>query len=86
MLHFAAAATLRRGALLGGAEGRALVLEAEGRFRDLGIRNPARMAEMLAPGMGAARGGREARGEPGGRDAADGGSAGAERSEAGVSS
>jgi eukaryotic-like serine/threonine-protein kinase len=48
--HYAAAARRRRGLLLGGDEGRALVEEAEARLRAEGARDPARLASMLSPG------------------------------------
>ncbi|PYQ47565.1 MAG: serine/threonine-protein kinase PknK, partial [Acidobacteria bacterium] len=48
-LH-AAAARHRRGLLVGGGEGRALRAEAEGWMAGQAIRNPERMAMMLAPG------------------------------------
>ena len=50
---FAAAARRRLGGLLGGDEGRALVAEADAWMASQGIRNPARMAAMLAPGFSA---------------------------------
>jgi hypothetical protein len=48
---FAACARRRLGQLLGGDEGRALADTAEAWMRDEGIRNPARMTAMLAPGF-----------------------------------
>lgn len=47
-LH-AASARWRRGELLGGDQGRALVQQAEAWMAGQRIRNPARMAAMLAP-------------------------------------
>jgi tetratricopeptide (TPR) repeat protein len=49
-LH-AAAALRRRGELTGGDAGRALVAESERRMRERGIVNPARWADMYAPGV-----------------------------------
>jgi hypothetical protein len=48
--HYAAAARRRRGALLGGAEGRALVAAVDAWFAAEGARDPGRIAAMLAPG------------------------------------
>ena len=50
MEHYAAAARRRRGALLGGDEGRTLVESADAWMWGQGIRNPARMTAMLVPG------------------------------------
>ena len=47
---FAAAARRRRGFLIGGEEGRALVSEADAWIHAQDIRNPERMTAMLAPG------------------------------------
>jgi hypothetical protein len=49
-LH-AAAARWRLGGLLGGAEGRALIEQADAELRQRGIVNPARLTAMLAPGF-----------------------------------
>jgi serine/threonine protein kinase len=49
---FAAAACYRRGVLLGGDAGRALAVQAVGWMEGQGIRNPARMAALYAPGFG----------------------------------
>jgi len=46
-----AAASYRRGQLLGGDAGAALVAEADGEFRKRGVRNPARFVEVYAPGF-----------------------------------
>ncbi len=51
MHSYAAAARWRLGELLGGQEGRALVDQADSWMRSQGIRNPARMAAMHAPGF-----------------------------------
>lgn len=48
--HYAAAAKRRRGLILAGDEGRALVDAADARLRAEGARDPARLAAMLAPG------------------------------------
>jgi eukaryotic-like serine/threonine-protein kinase len=48
-LH-AAVARRRRGQLLGGVPGELLVMQADGWMRTQAIRNPARIAAMLAPG------------------------------------
>jgi hypothetical protein len=50
---FCAASCYRRGGLLGGDAGRALRAEAVHWMEGLGIRNPARMADLYAPGFGA---------------------------------
>ena len=50
MLHVAAVA-YRRGQLLGGDAGAALVARAEGEFRERAVRNPARFVEVYAPGF-----------------------------------
>jgi hypothetical protein len=55
MEQFAAAARWRRGQLTAGAEGESLVAEACSRLEAQGVRNPARMVEMLAPGSWNAR-------------------------------
>jgi eukaryotic-like serine/threonine-protein kinase len=49
-LH-AAVARRRRGELLGGEEGRALVAEANAWMTGQGVKNPARMSDALAPGF-----------------------------------
>jgi hypothetical protein len=59
MALYAAACRYRQGEALGGAEGRALVEAAEAFLRSETIKNPARMFDVLVPGVG----GREARGE-----------------------
>ena len=51
MLLCAAFALRRRGALLGGAEGAALVREADERMAREGVRNPARLTAVFAPGF-----------------------------------
>jgi hypothetical protein len=48
---YAAAARRQRGRLLGGEEGQALVASADAWMADQDIRNPARIAAMLAPGF-----------------------------------
>jgi hypothetical protein len=48
---YAAAARLRRGELLGGDEGRAVVAAADEDMRSRGVRDPVRMTAMLAPGF-----------------------------------
>jgi len=48
--HHAAAAQYRRGGLIGGDEGRALAEAASAWMQDQKIVNPARMADLLAPG------------------------------------
>jgi hypothetical protein len=50
MNHLAAAAQYRRGGLIGGDEGRALASAASAWMQDQKIVNPARMADLLAPG------------------------------------
>jgi serine/threonine protein kinase len=50
MALYAAAAKRHRGELLGGEEGRGLVEEADAWMAGQDIQNPARMADMLAPG------------------------------------
>jgi hypothetical protein len=50
MAVHAAAARWRRGQLLGGQQGRALVAEAEARIARLGARNPRRIVALNAPG------------------------------------
>jgi hypothetical protein len=52
MALWAAAARRRRGELLGGDEGRALVDAADEKMRAEGVRAPARYCAMLAPGFG----------------------------------
>ena len=47
--HYVAAARRRRGAILGGDEGLALVGAADAFFRDQGARDPARLAAVYAP-------------------------------------
>ena len=47
-LH-AAVASRRRGEIAGGSEGRALVEAADAWMQGQGVRNPGRMAGMLAP-------------------------------------
>ena len=49
-LH-AAVARRRQGVLLGGDEGRALVAEADAWMAGQQVRNPARLAAVLAPGF-----------------------------------
>ena len=51
MRLYAAAARRRLGQLVGRAEGRALMAGAESWMAGQTIRNPARMAAMLAPGF-----------------------------------
>ncbi|WP_437968955.1 protein kinase [Sorangium sp. So ce260] len=51
MALFAACARRRRGALLGGEEGRALIEAADAWMAGQGIRSPARMAAIFAPGF-----------------------------------
>jgi hypothetical protein len=51
MVLYAAAARRRRGELTGGNEGRALITEADAVMSRQEVRNPARMAAMLAPGV-----------------------------------
>ncbi|WP_437636729.1 serine/threonine-protein kinase [Sorangium sp. So ce854] len=51
MALFAACARRRRGELLGGEEGRSLVGAADAWMAGQGIRNPARMARIFAPGF-----------------------------------
>jgi serine/threonine protein kinase/tetratricopeptide (TPR) repeat protein len=48
---FAAAARRRRGQLFGGESGRSLVAEADRALADEDVRDPARMADALAPGV-----------------------------------
>jgi hypothetical protein len=48
---FAAAAERRRGALIGGDEGGGLMASADARLAPHGVQNPARLADMLAPGF-----------------------------------
>ncbi|HYV46009.1 MAG TPA: AAA family ATPase [Myxococcaceae bacterium] len=50
MTHYAAAARMRLGAVLGGEEGRALLAGAERWAATEGVRNPPRMFAVLAPG------------------------------------
>jgi eukaryotic-like serine/threonine-protein kinase len=49
-LH-AAAARRGLGALVGGDEGAGMIAEAEAAMQGEGVKNPARMAAMLAPGQ-----------------------------------
>ena len=49
MIHYLAAARRRRGILLGGEEGRALVLAADAFFQEQGARDPGRLAAVLVP-------------------------------------
>jgi hypothetical protein len=49
MSVYAAAMTKRRGELLGGSQGAALVADAEARLRRAGIEAPAPMTDMLVP-------------------------------------
>jgi hypothetical protein len=51
MQMFAAAARRRTGLLTGGADGEAEAERAEAALRGIGVKNPARMADMLAPGF-----------------------------------
>jgi len=51
MFSYAAAMRRRRGELLGGDEGRALVQEANNWMASQGIQNPTRMTAMYAPGF-----------------------------------
>ena len=51
MFSFAAAMRRRRGELLGGDEGRALVVEANTWMTSQGIQNPTRLTAMYAPGF-----------------------------------
>ena len=55
MALWSAAAKRRRGEILGGDEGRALVDEADATFRAQAVKVPAKYAAMLAPGFPAAR-------------------------------
>jgi hypothetical protein len=48
---YAAAARRRRGQLLGGQDGQARLVEADAWMTGQDIRNPARLAAMLAPGF-----------------------------------
>jgi serine/threonine protein kinase len=50
MQHYTAAARRRRGELLGGEEGGALVAQADAWMRTQGAKDPARMCSMLVPG------------------------------------
>jgi hypothetical protein len=54
MALYAAAVRLRRGELAGGDEGRALIAAGLAAMTAEGIRNPAAMTAMLAPGFGPA--------------------------------
>jgi hypothetical protein len=51
MAMFAAAARWQRGQLLGGAEGLAMIAEAEAQMKAAGVKCPQPMAAMLAPGF-----------------------------------
>ena len=51
MAAYLAVTRRRRGALIGGDEGRRLVAEADGWLRNQGIRNPVAWARMYAPGF-----------------------------------
>jgi hypothetical protein len=51
MKLFAALARRRRGAIVGGDEGRALIAATDARMRAQKIVNPPRMAAMLTPGF-----------------------------------
>jgi hypothetical protein len=51
MKLFAAAARFRQGALLGGAQGNALVAQAEAFMASQKVQNPARMLELFVPGF-----------------------------------
>ena len=62
MALYAAAARRRRGELLGG-EGQSLVASADARMAEEDIRNPGRMADMLAPGLWSGRSSLGGRGE-----------------------
>jgi hypothetical protein len=50
-VQFAAASAYRRGQLLGGADGDALVRAADAELRALGATNPRRVVERLVPGL-----------------------------------
>jgi len=52
MAMYAAAARRRRGELVGGDEGRALIALADGSMNERGVVNPQRMTWMLAAGLG----------------------------------
>jgi hypothetical protein len=51
MRLYAAAARRRLGRLIGGDAGKALLVEADTWMASQGIKNPARMTAMLAPGF-----------------------------------
>jgi hypothetical protein len=51
MAGYVAAIGRRRGELLGGEEGRALVVASEAALRAEGVVRPDRIADMLAPGF-----------------------------------